>query len=165
MAISPDELNRNASKIERENRKFYDRLLKHKRPGLEEDVVDLHHQVFDKIDCLACANCCKTISPVFKERDIARLASHLGLKPAQVVVQYLRTDEDGDYVPNSIPCPFLLSDNRCKVYDARPFACSSYPHTDSLPLRKSVNLVVKNSAVCPGVHEITRLLAEKYSTV
>ncbi|MFM7053308.1 MAG: YkgJ family cysteine cluster protein [Bacteroidota bacterium] len=165
MAISPDELNRNASKIERENSKFYDRLLKHKRPGLEEDVVDLHHQVFDKIDCLACANCCKTISPVFKERDIARLASHLGLKPAQVVVQYLRTDEDGDYVPNSIPCPFLLSDNRCKVYDARPFACSSYPHTDSLPLRKSVNLVVKNSAVCPGVHEITRLLAEKYSTV
>ncbi len=165
MAISPDELNRNATKIERENRKFYDRLLKHKRPGLEDQVVDLHHQVFDKIDCLACANCCKTISPVFKERDISRLATHLGIKPAQVVAQYLRMDEDGDYVPNSIPCPFLEVDNRCKVYDARPFACSSYPHTDSLPLRKSVALVVKNSAVCPGVHEITRLLAEKHSTV
>lgn len=165
MAISPDELNRNATKIERENRKFYDRLLKHKRPGLEDQVVDLHHQVFDKIDCLACANCCKTISPVFKERDITRLANHFGIKPAQVVAQYLRMDEDGDYVPNSIPCPFLEVDNRCKVYDARPFACSSYPHTDSLPLRKSVTLVVKNSAVCPGVHEITRLLAEKYPTV
>jgi len=165
MAISPDELNRNGSKIERESRKFYDRLLKHKRPSLEDDVVDLHHQVFGKIDYLACANCCKTISPVFKERDISRLASHLGLKSSQVVAQYLRMDEDGDYVPNSIPCPFLAADNRCKVYEARPFACSSYPHTDSLPLRKSVKLVVKNSAVCPGVHEITRLLAEKYSSV
>ena len=140
MAISPDELNRNASKIERENRKFYDRLLKHKRPGLEDDVVDFHHQVFNKIDCLACANCCKTISPVFKERDISRLASHMGLKPAQVVAQYLRMDEDGDYVPNNIPCPFLAADNRI------------WPHCDGLASTVAMHVQISVCSAAPGHH-------------
>lgn len=165
MAPSPSDLNKNRRKIEQAHRKFYDRLLKHRRPGLEEEVVSLHHEIFAKTDCLSCANCCKTISPVFKERDITRLAQHLDIKPGAVVAQYLRLDEDGDYIPNAVPCPFLGPDNRCAIYEARPFACSSYPHTDSLPLRKQVDLVVKNSAVCPAVHEITAKLLVHYGNV
>lgn len=165
MALTPSELNRNRRKIEQAHRKFYDRLLKYRRPGLEDQVVELHHEVFAKTDCLACANCCKTISPVFKERDISRLAQHMGIKPGDVVARHLRLDEDGDYVPNAVPCPFLGHDNRCAIYAARPFACSSYPHTDTLPLRKQVDLIVKNSAVCPAVYEITSKLMEDHDHV
>jgi Fe-S-cluster containining protein len=159
------ELNQNRRKIEQAHRKFYDRLLKHRRPGLDEEVVELHHEVFANTDCLGCANCCKTISPVFKERDIKRLADHLGLKPGEVVARHLHLDEDGDYIPNAVPCPFLGNDNRCSIYEVRPFACSSYPHTDTLPLRKQVDLIVKNSAVCPAVYEITSKLINKYDHV
>ena len=115
-----------------------------------------------KINCLECANCCKTISPVFKERDITGLSKFLKMRPADFVFKYLRIDEDGDYVLQSSPCPFLMPDNYCSVYESRPFACRSYPHTDSIPLKKSRGLIIKNAAVCPGVYEITRVLMKKY---
>lgn len=162
MPLSPEEINKNASRIERESRRFFDRILKFDKKSLDQEMMDLHDHVFAGMDCLSCANCCKTISPVFKERDITNLAGHLGVRPGVLVEKYLRLDEDGDYVPNTIPCPFLGAGNKCSVYEFRPAACRSYPHTDSLPVSKSVNLIIKNSSVCPAVHEMVRLLAERH---
>lgn len=163
MPISPEDLNKNAARIERDSRKFFDRLLKFEKKSVDRELMDLHTQVFEGVDCLNCANCCKTISPVFKERDIVRLADHLRVRPGALVEKYLRLDQDGDYVPNTIPCPFLGPGNKCTVYEHRPGACRSYPHTDSLPLSKSLNLVVKNSAVCPAVHEMVKILEARHS--
>ncbi len=163
MPISPEDLNKNAARIERDNRKFFDRLLKFDNKSVDQELMDLHTQVFEGVDCLSCANCCKTISPVFKERDIARLADHFRVRPGVLVEKYLRLDQDGDYVPNTIPCPFLGAGNKCAVYEHRPGACRSYPHTDSLPLSKSLKLVVKNSAVCPAVHEMVKILEVRHS--
>ncbi|MFM7079559.1 MAG: YkgJ family cysteine cluster protein [Bacteroidota bacterium] len=162
MPISTDELNKNAHKIERDSRKFFDRTLKFNKKAIDHELVELHDQVFEKMDCLTCANCCKTISPVFKDRDISRLADHFGVRPGMVVEKYLRLDDDGEYVPQTIPCPFIGEGNRCTVYDQRPHACRSYPHTDSLPLSKSTSLVVKNSAVCPAVYEMVKILESRH---
>lgn len=161
--IDREELNRKKAAIEAENGKFYRRLKKRFPPGIDDEVMALDEEVFSSTDCLKCANCCKTISPVFKDRDITRLAAHFKVRPAIFTEKYLFMDEDGDYVLKSTPCPFLDADNYCTVYDQRPFACRSYPHTASLPLRKSVELVIKNSAVCPAVHEITERLKKKYT--
>jgi Fe-S-cluster containining protein len=164
MTISPDELNKNAPRIERDSRKFFERTLKFNKKALDLELAGLHDQVFEKIDCLACANCCKTISPVFKDRDISRLADHLGMRPGMVVDKYLLLDSDGEYVPKTIPCPFLGEGNRCSVYDHRPQACRNYPHTDTLPLSKSTSLVAKNSAVCPAVYEMVKIMEARYAT-
>ncbi|HMT29004.1 MAG TPA: YkgJ family cysteine cluster protein [Bacteroidia bacterium] len=160
--IDPSEINKNRKKIEAENRKFYQRLKKRPPANIDEEVAELDTEVFSRIDCLKCANCCKTISPVLKERDIVRLSTHFKVRPSVFTEKYLFLDEDGDYVLKSTPCPFLLSDNTCSVYEERPFACRSYPHTGNLPLRKSWELVIKNSAVCPAVYEITTILSKKY---
>ena len=94
----------------KENQSFY-RRLKARPPGdLDERFARLHEEVFAVIDCLTCANCCKTTSPIFYERDIARAAKGLKMKPGDFTRKYLRLDEDKDYVPNSIPCPFLQGD-------------------------------------------------------
>lgn len=162
MPISQEELNRHSHRIERENRKILEKLTKHSKKGIDGEMFDLHAEVFETTDCLSCANCCKTISPVFKERDISRLADHFGIRPGEMVSRYLKLDQDGDYVPQSIPCPFLLPDNKCSVYEHRPQACKGYPHTDTLPISKSLNLIVKNSAVCPAVYEMVRQLAIKH---
>ena len=31
-----------------------------------------HDEVFEEIDCLSCANCCKTTGPLFTEKDIEK---------------------------------------------------------------------------------------------
>lgn len=160
--ISPSEINKNNKKIESENRKFFIRLKKRPPSDIDQEVQLLDEVVFSKINCLDCANCCKTISPVFKERDITRLSTHFKIRPAEFTNQFLYLDNEGDYVLKSTPCPFLLSDNKCGVYEHRPFACKSYPHTATLPIRKSWELIIKNSAVCPAVYEITSILKKKY---
>jgi len=148
--------------METANRKFYKRLKKRPPAGIDDEVVRLDEEVFAYTDCLACANCCKTISPVFKDRDIDRISKYFKIRPGVFTDKYLYLDEDGDYVLKSSPCPFLMSDNKCSIYENRPFACRSYPHTSSLPLTKSIELVIRNSAVCPAVHEITEKLKSKY---
>ena len=160
--IDPAFLNANTRKLEVENGKFIRKLKKRLPKGIDEEVVSLDEKAFSQINCLSCANCCKTISPVFKERDIVRLSDHLKMRPAAFTDKYLYTDHEGDYVLKSTPCPFLAPDNRCTVYENRPGACRSYPHTATLKFSKSIELFIKNSAVCPAVYEITEELKEKY---
>lgn len=64
------------------------------------------------------------------DKDIERMAKAFRIKPSEVVSSYLRIDEDGDYVFKSMPCPFLMNDNGCLIYESRPKACREYPHTD-----------------------------------
>ena len=40
-------------------------------------LPELHEEAFEKIDCLQCANCCKSYSPRFKTPDIKRIAKYL----------------------------------------------------------------------------------------
>lgn len=158
----PAELNSGRGRIEKEHRKFYLKLKRRPPPGLDREVEKLDEEAFTAINCLDCANCCKTISPVFKERDITGISSQLGLRPGEFVERYLYIDKDGDYVLKAIPCPFLQSDNRCSIYEVRPAACKGYPHTGSLPLSRSWELVIRNSAICPAVFDITERLRKKY---
>ena len=120
--------NQKANTLKKENRIFFDKLKRSKPKNLDAIVHRLHDEIFEKTDCLACANCCKTTSPIFYNKDIERLAKHLRLKPGDFMDKYLRVDEDKDYVLKQAPCPFLSSDNYCSVYEFRPIACREYPH-------------------------------------
>jgi|SRR5688572_15683625 len=162
--ITPEFLNKHQAKLEKEHGKFLRKLKRRPPRGIDEEIQQLDDQVFSKINCLSCANCCKTISPVFKDRDIVRLAANFKMRPAEFTFKYLYLDEEGDYVLQSTPCPFLNNDNTCSVYDQRPLACRSYPHTGTLPFTKSTELFIRNSAVCPAVFEITGILKKRYST-
>ena len=113
-----------------------------------------HDEKFKKIDCLECANCCKTTSPIFLQTDIDRLAKIFGMKSSEFVEKYLHRDEEGDFVLNSAPCPFLNQDNTCLVYNERPKACREYPHTNRKNMHGILNLTLQNTLVCPAVFEI-----------
>lgn len=129
--------------------------MKKLKPGLVDALVHpLHEEVFEKIDCLECANCCSTISPIITDRDIERLSKYLRMKQGTFVEEYLKIDEDQDYVFKQTPCPFLGADNYCSVYDKRPKACAEYPHTDRRKFQQILQLSVKNTKVCPAVQDI-----------
>jgi hypothetical protein len=129
--------------------------LKAKQPKNLDDVVHgLHDEAFRKFSCLDCANCCKTIGPRLTDKDIATLARTLKMKPADFVEKYVVTDEDNDFVFREHPCPFLLPDNYCMVYESRPKACREYPHTDRKRFYQILPLSHKNCETCPVVYEI-----------
>ena len=118
----------------------------------------LHEEVFEQADCLKCANCCKTTGPLFTTKDIERISKYLRLKPQQFTEQYLRLDEDDDYVLQSVPCTFLGSDNYCAIYDVRPKACREFPHTNRKKFQQITNLTLKNVAICPAAFNIVEAM-------
>jgi len=133
--------------------------IKQKVPkNLDETFQDWHDEVFEKIDCLECANCCNTTSPMFFEKDIERLSSHFKLRPADFIERYLFLDSDGIWALKSSPCPFLGQDNYCSVYDQRPKACREFPHTNHRKMHTHLHLISQNIKVCPAVVEIAKKL-------
>lgn len=152
--INISELKKAASTRKEEHKKLLAVMKKKNSSEVDKVFQRLHDKAFEKIDCLQCANCCKTTSPIFYQRDIERLAKHFRIRPSEFIEQYLHIDEDNDYVLNSAPCPFLGDDNYCSVYDSRPTACREYPHTDRKRVQQIFNLTLKNASVCPAVFDI-----------
>ena len=129
--------------------------LKKRRKGYVDNLMhQLHEEVFNEINCLQCANCCKTTGPLLKQKDIDRIARHLNMSGFEFVDKYLRVDEDNDYVFKQMPCPFLGEDNYCSIYEFRPKACRDYPHTNRVNQIGILKLTEKNALICPAVHEI-----------
>jgi hypothetical protein len=138
--------------------------LKRQTPhDLDRVMHGLHEEVFAKTDCLNCANCCKTTGPLWSERDKERVAKHLRLKTGEFETNYLRLDEDGDWVLQQLPCPFLESDNACAIYEIRPKACREYPHTDRAKQAQILDLTAKNALICPAVGEIVARMEVIYA--
>jgi uncharacterized protein len=151
-----------AVKSAQSNKKIAEKLKKSKPKNLDDVAQDLHDKAFEEIDCLKCANCCKTTSPIFYQKDIERLAKHFRIKPSQFIEKYLHIDEDKDYVLNVAPCPFLDSENYCMVYESRPNACREYPHTDRKRFYQLLNLTLKNTHICPAAYKVMEGLREVY---
>lgn len=156
-------LREKAAREKARNKSFLKKLkrLKNKRK-LDEMVHQLHDDVFEYIDCLECANCCKNISPIIYEKDIQRIAKQLKIKPSEFTERYLSMDDDGDFVFNETPCPFLLPDNYCSIYSIRPRSCREYPHTDRKNMQQILDLTLKNTFICPAVYDIVMELRKHY---
>jgi Fe-S-cluster containining protein len=145
-----------------EIRKLFERIKKKKPRDLDAQVHSLHNKIFARIDCLDCANCCSTTSPIFRDIDIKRLAKHLKMKENNFISSYLKMDEESDYVLQKSPCSFLGNDNKCSVYEHRPLACREYPHTDRKNMIQILGITEKNTLVCPAVATIIEELKKGY---
>jgi uncharacterized protein len=142
-----------AAKSEPDWKRF---LSKNKKrlEGMDVQVHALHDKISEHTDCLSCANCCRSLGPRIVDKDVERMAKALRLKTTDVIAKYLRIDEDGDVVFQSMPCPFLGVDNYCSIYESRPKACREYPHTDRKRFYQIFNLSVKNAYTCPIVYKV-----------
>jgi len=141
------------AKIKLKSRKKVVSNLRNKK-GKELDSIfrDGHDQAFKKIDCLDCANCCKTVGPLFTSKDITRISKNFKLSQGDFTEKYLRIDEDNDYVLKTLPCPFL---------SIRPKACKDYPLTDLRDQKKLLKLHLENTKHCPAVNEVFNHITNK----
>jgi Fe-S-cluster containining protein len=115
----------------------------------------LHQEAFSIIDCTQCANCCKTVSPVFAADDIARIARRLEMDAVAFTAQYLvKCNHEQGWEPKSLPCPFLGTDNRCTIYEVRPMVCAEYPYTDKPEISSRTHSIAAKALECPAVFYI-----------
>ena len=148
-----EQYQKSAKQKQKEHHRILEQIKRKPPKNLDYIVQETHDEVFEKIDCLQCANCCKTTGPLFTEKDIERIAKSLKMKAADFEAKFLQVDEDQDKVLQQLPCWFLNSDNTCSIYEVRPKACREFPHTDRKKIYQINKLTEKNALICPAVYE------------
>lgn len=152
---------KNWAKKSADRQKLYKQYLQRANKNAVLKVLPvLHEEAFDKIDCLQCGNCCKGFSPRFKTPDIKRIAKYLKIKEGDLINEYLKVDDDGDYVMQNQPCAFLGPDNYCSIYEVRPSDCARFPYTNEDVILKRQNITLKNSTFCPAVYYVLEKLMD-----
>ena len=141
-----------------ENKAFLKSIPKNKKT--DDLASNLHEEVFKKVDCLHCANCCKTTPALVTRPDAKRIAKHLSIPPKTFIRKYLLEDINGELMIARVPCTFLNEDNTCQIYEVRPQACREYPHTNQFGFSRRSKMNANNTLVCPAVFEIVKRLKE-----
>lgn len=155
---NPEIISAAAEQKKSEFKQLLSKLKKLDSNRVDAKFQELHEEVFEEIDCLECANCCRTLGPRISSVDIRRMSVALKLKERDFIEKFLTIDEDKDFVFKQMPCPFLDADNYCTIYENRPKACREYPHTDRRRVMQIADLTLKNASVCPAVFQILERL-------
>src|SRR4029078_4643283 len=89
-------------------RKFLSKLEKKPPKKLDQLTVTVEKEIWREIDCLSCANCCKTMTPTYTPKDIRRISSHLDMTVQEFKDKWLLKEKSsGDWMNKSTPCQFL----------------------------------------------------------
>lgn len=137
-----------------------DRFAEKYPKEIQDDIsIKINEEVTSSINCLDCANCCKTTVTTFTQEDINKASKHLGESKKEFIRKYLINDMD-EYTTITTPCPFLLDDNKCKIYEVRPHACSSFPHTHKKKFVALGNVHKANYALCPITYNVIKRIEE-----
>ena len=110
--------------------RFITRLKRNSPRGLQSIAIVASNNAWEGIDCLSCANCCKTMTPTYKNADIKRIASYLKISTEEMKKKWLKRDRGTvKWLNKTTPCQFLdLKTNMCNVYEVRPTDCAGFPH-------------------------------------
>jgi Fe-S-cluster containining protein len=137
-------------------RRFLTRLEKDPPASLDRIAVLVNNEVWKEIDCLGCANCCKTMTPTFTVKDVNRISLHLGMTPAAFREKYLYLEKKGpDWMNKQLPCQFLdLSNNMCSIYEVRPSDCAGFPHLTKRKMVDFIHVHKQNISYCPATFKM-----------
>jgi Fe-S-cluster containining protein len=137
-------------------RKFLARIEKKPLPGIQAVLPAVEKQVWKEINCLQCANCCKTMTPTYTESDIHRIAAFLNMSKVDFKQKWLRRERGGDrdWMNNNTPCQFLDSrTNLCRIYVVRPADCAGFPHLQK-KLKDYIHVHKQNVELCPATYKM-----------
>ena len=144
---------------------FLSKLEKKTPKGLDQLTKKVSPEVWKEVDCLSCANCCKTMSPTFTPTDIKRIANHFEMTPAAFKEKWLVYDKkDNDWLNKLQPCQFLnMKTNMCSIYDIRPADCSGFPHLTKRKMTEYMHVHKQNVKLCPATYKMVEKMQELMS--
>lgn len=110
-----------------ENERFRRHLKTH--DFADRRLRRIAEEIEDRIDCTACANCCRVATVTVSERDCEKLAAFLGIGLRRFLQDYTQEDaEEGVILRRTEQGCIFLNGNDCTVYEARPRTCVDFPH-------------------------------------
>lgn len=103
--------------------------------------------------CRRSGNCCAVPGGIVRvgEEDIERIATFLGITPADVRRRYVKADGRTLRDDSAGRCIFLTDGRQaaCSIYEVRPAKCASWPYWPELLLNEE-NLA-QAYRLCPGL--------------
>jgi Fe-S-cluster containining protein len=117
-------------------------------------LIEKKDEILANFKCQNSGNCCKAGGYVYVTADtIEKMAKILQTSPIDFRQTYTQKDNGWDIIasPNFNTNCLLDENNRCKVYDARPLACRTYPNWPSI--WQSDETLVEESKSCPGLKQ------------
>jgi uncharacterized protein len=144
-------------------RRFLTKLEKTPPPGLDKITAAVEKEVWKEVDCLTCANCCKTMTPTFTAADMKRISAHLGMTVDEFKKKWLKKDRgNGDWMNTQQPCQFLnLKDNKCSIYEVRPADCAGFPHLPKRRMTDYMHVHKQNVEYCPATYKMVEKMKER----
>lgn len=160
MIKTGNELVQLAMSHKKEHHKLFLQLQKMSHHDVNELFHSADEYIFQEINCLDCANCCKTTPAMILDKDVKRISKHLNISVSEFYKKYTVKDEDHDIVFKNVPCVFLGEDNYCSIYEVRPESCREYPHTRHHKMKQILDITFKNREICPAVFDIVEMIKE-----
>jgi uncharacterized protein len=144
-------------------RYFLTRLENKPPRGLDKIPEAVAPEVWKEVDCLSCANCCKSMTPTFTVKDIKRISAHFDMTPNEFKDKWLMYEKrDEDWQNKKQPCQFLnLADNKCSIYEIRPEDCAGFPHLTKKKMTDYMHVHRQNLEYCPATFK----MVEKMKTL
>jgi Fe-S-cluster containining protein len=133
-------------------------------PPLTLDAMaeEADSKVWQEVECLSCANCCRNMTPQFTPQDMQRLALHFRMSIKMFKEKWLVQNKNGDWVNRNHPCQFLnISTNKCSVYAIRPRDCAGFPHLTKKKTTEYISMHRQNLKFCPATFKFVEKLMER----
>ena len=141
---------------------FLSRLERNPPKDLKKIAIEADKRAWKEVDCLSCANCCKTMSPTYTKKDMSRISKHLGMSEKTFREKWLYKDKTGDWMNKKQPCQFLdLNTNMCNIYAVRPSDCAGFPHHTKKKMVDYMHVFKQNIEYCPATYEMVEKIMVK----
>lgn len=150
-----------ATEKELENKRFAKFLRQFPTTRIDALVASLNDDIEPKIDCKACANCCKGLYAAAFEDELPALAQAKGLSLEAFKQAFVRPYKNAYYF-NAKPCP-MLRDNLCIAYAERPICCQTFPNLKGEHFKYRFQSAMEKYAICPIVFNVVEALKEALS--
>ncbi len=128
---------------------------------LDAVVRSIALEAMARIDCISCNNCCVVLTAQATGGEVRKMATSLGLSPAEFSARFVVPSVLADPVLGKQvgahhrgDCCSLLKDGRCTVYAVRPRNCRAYPLILGRGFRTRIWGMVDNCRVCPIVSAV-----------
>ena len=137
-------------------KRYLGRIEKNPPRNLDTIAEIIDAEVWREVDCLSCANCCKTMTPTFTVKDIKRISAHFEMTQQEFKTKWLKFDKkDGDWVNKKQPCQFLdLGTNMCSIYEVRPADCAGFPYLKKKKMVDYIHVHQQNVELCPATFKM-----------
>ena len=153
-----------SGKNKRKMRLFLSKVEKNPPRGLDKLAEKIEKEVWQEVDCLTCANCCKSMTPTFTKKDIVRISAHFDQTPDEFKEKWLYLDNNGDWMNTRTPCQFLdKKTNMCSIYAIRPADCAGFPHLAKKKMVEYIHVHKQNVEYCPATYKMVETMKEMLS--